>query len=394
MIPAYYEFYFPVKILSGHRSLSHLPNELRALGARRPMLLTDAGVKGAGLVRIVLNALKESEVTVGALFDQVPSESSTGIVNALAALWREKGCDSLIAVGGGSVIDTAKGVNLLVSKGGEDIRAYLGADILDRPLGPLIVVPTTAGTGSEATGAAVIVDDATHVKLSFISQYLLPNAAFLDSRMTFTLPPKLTAATGMDALTHAMEAMLSLQKNPMSDAYAFEAIRLIGAKLPAVVDRPGDKDLRLALANASTMAGAAFSNAMVGAVHSLGHAAGAVGRIPHGTAMNIFLPHGLRFNLDARRDVIGEMLLPFAGPAVYAATPEDERAEELIAQVEALRKELHRQTGLPMTLRQAGVRRDQFDEIARLAIDDGSAVMNPVELGREDARAMLEAAYA
>jgi alcohol dehydrogenase len=357
------------------------------------MLLTDAGVKGAGLVRIVLDALKESEVTVGALFDRVPPESSTGVVNAIAALWREKDCDSLIAVGGGSVIDTAKGVNLLVSMGGDDIRAHMGADIINRPFHPLVVVPTTAGTGSEATGAAVIVDDQTHVKLSYISQYLLPNAAFLDSRMTLTLPPKLTAATGMDALTHAMEAMVCIQKNPLSDAYAWEAIRLIGAHLVEAVGRPQDKELRLALANASTLAGAAFSNSMVGAVHSLGHAAGAVGRIPHGVAMNIFLPHGLRFNLAARRAIIGEMLLPFAGPAVYAATPENERAERLIAFVESLRAELHRLTGLPMTLQQAGVTADQFEAIARLAINDGSVVMNPVDLGFTEALALLEAAY-
>lgn len=393
MFPEYYEFYHPVKIVSGHQALHSLPNECRALGIKRLMIITDAGVTNAGLVDLVLTGLGESEVIVAALFDQVPPDSSTTIVNQIANLYREKACDGLLAVGGGSVIDTAKGVNILVSLGGADISAYKGADIIQQRLKPLLVVPTTAGTGSEATSAAVIVEAETHVKLSFVSQYLIPDVALIDSRMTETLPPRLTAATAMDALAHAMEAYISIQKNPMSDAYAWEAIRLIGMHLLDTIKSPRDKHLRLILANASTMAGAAFSNAMVGVVHSLGHAAGAIARLPHGVAMAVFLPHGLRYNLPARREILGDLLLPLAGPEVFSRTQSDARPEAVITAVEALKETLHQQTGLPRSLKEAGVQREQFQTIAELAINDGSVLMNPVELSVADALGVLEAAY-
>ncbi len=393
MFSKYYEFHFPVKIVSGHRALQSLPNELRALGVTRPMILTDQGVRHAGLVDIVLDALGESEFTIGAIFDQIPPESSTSVINGIGQVYRGKECDGLIAVGGGSVIDTAKGVNILVSKEGDDILAYQGADILTTALSPLIVVPTTAGTGSEATNVAVIVEDETHQKLTFVSQYLLPDVAILDSHMTLTLPPKLTAATGMDALTHAVEAHMCIQKNPMSDTYAWQAVKLIGENLIKAVKNSKDKDTRLILANASTMAGAAFANSMVGCVHSLGHAAGSVAQIPHGIAMNIFLPHGLRFNLDMCHKDIAELLLPLAGPEIFSKTPAEERAEKVIETIVNLRNELHHLTDLPRTLKEAGVEKDKLEKIARLAINDGSAIMNPVELGYDEALALAEAAY-
>lgn len=393
MFPDYYEFYHPVKMVSGHSALHSLPSECRMLGMVRPMVITDAGVTRAGLVDLVLDGLGESEITVGALFDQVPADSSTDVVNAIAGLYRDKACDGLLAVGGGSVIDTAKGVNVVVSLGGDDIRAYKGADIIPSRLNPLIVIPTTAGTGSEATSAAVIGDAESHVKLSFVSQYLIPDVAVIDSRMTETLPPRLTAATAMDALAHAMEAYISIQKNPMSDALAWQAIRLIAEHLGAVIRKPHDRNLRLILANASSMAGAAFSNAMVGVVHSIGHAAGAIAGIPHGVAMAILLPHGLRFNLPARRAILGELLLPLSGARHVVDTHPDRWAEEAVRAVEDLLMDCHQQTGLAITLKQAGVTRDQFSAIAELAINDGSVLMNPTEVGIPEALQILEAAY-
>ncbi len=394
MLPEYYEFHFPVKLLSGHTALNNLSGELLQANVRRPLLITDAGVVRAGLIDIVRDAFAESEITFGALYDQVPPESSTRIVNELAELWRTRSCDSILAIGGGSVIDTAKGVNILVSLGGNDVRAYRGAETLPGPLRPLFVAPTTAGTGSEATNSAVIADPESGVKMLFVSEFLLPRAAVLDTRLTLTLPPRLTAATGMDALTHAMEACLSIQKNPISDAYAWQAINLIRQFLTQAVRTPDDKTARLALANASTLAGAAFSNAMVGCVHSMGHAAGAVGHIPHGVAMNIFLPFGLAFNLQKRADVLAELLLPLAGAEVYATTPPISRAQRTITAIHELKDELHTLCGLPRTLQEAGLTREQLPAIARLAINDGSAMMNPIELGLEEATTLAEQAFA
>jgi len=393
MFPSYYEFSFPVKIISGHKALNNLPAELIQSNVRRPLIITDEGVAKAGLVDIILDAFAESGITIGALYDQTPLESSTLIVNELAGLFRAKQCDTIIAVGGGSVLDTAKGVNILISLDGQDVRDFRGAETLPGPLRPFFAVPTTAGTGSEATNSAVIADPEKGVKMLFVSEFLMPRAAVLDSRMTLTLPPKLTAATGMDALTHAMEAYISIQKNPMSDAYAYQAIRLIGGWLRQVTACPQDKEGRLALANASTMAGTAFSNSMVGCVHSMGHATGAVGHIPHGIAMNIFLPFGLEFNLSCCAQAIGELLLPLAGPELYAATPAAERPARTIAEVRRLKDDLYQISGLPRTLKEAGVGREKMDAIANLAINDGSAMMNARELTVPAALQMLEQAY-
>lgn len=393
MLPAYYEFCFPVKIISGHTALNNLPAELVQANVSRPLIISDQGVTRAGLGKIVADAFAESGITIAAFFDEVPPESSTLLVNQLAELYRAKQCDCLIAVGGGSVIDTAKGVNILVSLGGQDVRDYRGAEVLPGPLRAFFVVPTTAGTGSEATNSAVIADPEKGVKMLFVSEFLMPRAAFLDSRMTLTLPPRLTAATGMDALTHAMEAYISIQKNPMSDAYAWQAVKLIGENLRRVAQNPADKEGRLALANASTMAGTAFSNSMVGCVHSMGHATGGVAHIPHGVAMNIFLPFGLEFNLPRRAEMIAELLLPLAGPEIYASTPADQRAKQTIAEVRRLKQDLHDITGLARSLQEAGVRRDQLEDIAKLAINDGSAMMNPEELRLEDALALAGRAF-
>lgn len=393
MIPHHYEFVFPVKIISGHSALDNLPAALAEADACRPMVVTDAGVVKVGLLKVLLDALAESPVTIGALYDQTPPDSSTDLVNELAALYVAKSCDSLIAIGGGSVIDTCKGVNILVSKQATDIHEFKGAESLKGPLKPFYVVPTTAGTGSEATSAAVIHDPDKHVKMLFISEWLMPRATFLDTRMTLTLPPKLTAATGVDALSHAIEAYISIQKNPMSDAYAWQAITLIGTYLRQATANPSDKDSRLALANASTMAGTAFSNAQVGCVHSLGHATGAVARVPHGICMNIFLPWGLRLNQSKREKEIGELLLPLAGADLYAQTPAPERAAKTIAEVERLKNDLYELSGLPRTLKEAGVSLDQRDEICATAINDGSAVMNPVELDLKTAQLLFDQAY-
>lgn len=393
MLPDYYEFILPVKIISGHSALNNLPAELVAANVKRPLVITDQGVAKAGLIEHVLNAFAETGISIAAVYDQVPPESSTVLVNELAGLYRAKDCDCLIGVGGGSVIDTGKGINILTSLGGDDVRAYRGAETLPGPLRPYFVVPTTSGTGSEATNSAVIADPDTKVKMLFVSENLIPRVAILDTRMTLTLPPKLTAATGMDALTHAMEAYISIQKNPISDAYTWQAIQLISRHLRNVARDPQDKQGRLALANASLMAGASFSNSMVGCVHSMGHATGAVAHVPHGIVMNIYLPYGLEFNLPRRREMIGEMLLPLAGAEVYASTPPAGRAERTIDEVRRLKQDLYDICGLPRTLKEAGVTRDQIEAIAQLAINDGSAMMNPLELGVEEARKIAEAAF-
>jgi alcohol dehydrogenase len=390
----YFEFFSPVKIVAGQKALEHIPFELGSLGSKRPMLVTDKGVHEAGLVHLLEQVLSEADVPVSALFDEVPSDSSTTVVTNVAKIYRAAQADALIAIGGGSVIDTAKGVNILVSEGGDDLEVYSGAGALTRKLRPLFVVPTTAGTGSEVTLVAVIKDLERGLKLPFTSSFLLPDAAILDPRMTLGLPPQLTAATAMDAMVHATESYISLAKNPLSDAYAVAAIRKISEHLVPTIRNPGDPRLRLELAIAATLAGIAFSNAMVGLVHALGHSVGARCQVHHGTCMGILLPHVLRYNLEARREEIGELLLPLQGADRYASTPKEQRPEATIAAFEALKDELHQLTGLPRSLSETKkVRREDLEAIAKLSLDDGSLVYNAVEADFDDALRLLQRAF-
>jgi alcohol dehydrogenase len=391
---AFYEFYCPVKILAGMAALEHLPFELQMLGGRRPMVITDQGVLAAGLYRHVEEAFAGSGIEVAAIYADVPPDSSLETVRDAAHLWRAQQCDAILAVGGGSVIDTSKAVNILVSEGGDDLARFAGAHHLKRPLKPLMVIPTTAGTGSEATMVAVITDRKTGVKLPFSSYFLMPNAAILDPRMTMTMPPHITAMTAMDALTHAVESYSCLAGNPLSEAFASRAVRKISENLLKVLDDPQDAVGRLALAQASTLAGVAFSNSMVGLVHSLGHALGALCHLPHGLCMNLFLPYALEYNRDVNGEKIGELLLPLCGPERFAQTPAAARADAVIAHIRYLRDELYTRTKLPRTLRETGkVSADMLPKIAAAALDDGSLIFNPKDADFDDLMAVLNRAW-
>ncbi|MEP1582228.1 MAG: iron-containing alcohol dehydrogenase [Marinobacter sp.] len=395
MTNQYYEFFCPVKVIAGKAALEHIPYELTGLAAKRPMIVTDKGVRAAGLLDPVVAACEESGLEIISIYDDVPPDSSTDVVRDIAGIYRSEKCDSIIAVGGGSAIDTAKAVNILVSEGGDDIAAYSGAGVIKHPLKPFLVVPTTAGTGSEVTSVAVITDTTKSVKLPFTSSFLLPNAAVIDPRMTLTLPPHITTATAMDAMTHATEAFTCMAKNPLSDAYATAAIKKISTSLLQVMDNPKDSDGRLELAQASTMAGIAFSNSMVGLVHALGHATGAICHLPHGLCMSLYLPYVLEYNLESIRAPLGELLLYLEGPDVYSATPASRRAEASISALRKLRDELHKRCKLPRTLKEAGsVEEHQLDIIAEMAMDDGAIMFNPKEVSLEDARSVLKRAWA
>ena len=394
MTSRYYEFYCPVKILAGLKALEHLPAELAERDCAAPMVLTDKGVREAGLIKHVEIAFEEAGLSIGPVFDDIPPDSSTDVVEKIARKFRERDCDSLIAVGGGSVLDTAKAVNILVSEGGEFLRAYVGAHKLTRPLKPLVAIATTAGTGSEVTTVAVIKDTHKQKKDAFQSSHLMPAVAVIDPRMTLTVPPVITAATAMDALTHAVEAFTCIAKNPLSDAYASAAIKKIVTALPLVLAEPGHTDARLDLAEAATMAGIAFSNSMVGLVHAIGHSLGAVCHLHHGTCMSLLLPYVLEYNFDAIQDDLGALLPLLAGDKAARATPPEERARASIAAIRDLRDEIFDATQLPRTLSEAGkVEKSQLAKIADLSVDAGALMFNPVEADRSDILNILEKAW-
>ncbi len=400
-IPGYYEFCNRVKVVSGHKALDRLPEMLKSLKSSRPMIVTDKGVMGAGLIVPVKKSLG-TKLNAGAYYDNVPADSDVKTVLEIAKLYRSSKCDSIIAVGGGSVLDTAKGVNILVSENSDNLMDFAGSGALKRKLKPLIAVPTTSGTGSEMTLVAVIADHSKNVKMAFPSLFLLPDMAILDSRMTATLPPFLTAPTGMDAMTHAVEAYTCLAKNPLSDSTAITAIQLISRNVLASVLKPGDLKARLALANGSALAGMSFSNSMVGMVHQIGHSIGAVAHVAHGTCMSILLPYGLEYNLHKTGHLTAELLFPLAGEEVYNSTPVSERALKTIAYIRNLNSELRKAakdkhfTCLKQVVDKDGkmmVPREMLPEIAKLSLNDGSLVQNPEELDYNDALMVLEHAW-
>jgi alcohol dehydrogenase len=390
MIPQYYEFTCPVKITSGLKALSNLPYELSLLGAKRPLIVTDQGVVKAGLVKLVLEAFADSDIEPGVVFDETPPDSGSIVVNRVAKLFKDKKCDSFVAVGGGSTIDTAKCANMIVVEGTDDLMKFQGVDRLEKDMRPFIAIPTTAGTGSEVTSAAVVYDEKSHTKMAFTSSKLFPRTAVLDPRMTMTMPPRISAATGMDALTHAVEAYYCLAKNPVSDGFAIAAIRLIFEYLLKSVKDPKDKEARLAMLNASLVAGMAFSNSLVGVVHGIAHATGGIARVPHGVANAILLPWGMENNFKKVGPIIGE-LAPFMGTPPSGKPKKD--AENAVAAVRKLAKQLKAASGLPTRLSEAGVTKDQLPEIAKAAINDGSCTINPEDITVEVALDILKKAF-
>lgn len=388
----YFEFINPTKLCSGKGAVDNLAYELDILGVCHPMVLSDSMLKEIGTLQVVLDAL--GDIQVGRIFTDIPRDSSVDVVNRIAAEYEDFGCDGLVALGGGSVLDTAKGVRLMVSQEVDDLLELMGCECITKGKNiPFVAIPTTAGTGSETTAVAVIKNTEKKVKMEFISQTLVPDTAILDPRMTMTLPPRITASTGMDTLCHAIEAYSCQQKNPVSDTYATAAIELVRDNLMKAVKKGSDTEARSAMANASFLAGAAFSNSMVGVIHAIGHALGAVCHVPHGDAMNILMPAGMIFNRRACGEAYAKLLPYLAGPEAAVQTPARERANRTIKEVIRLRKRLHQMTGLPITLKEAGVDPALFPEVARTALNDGAVIVNPRQVTYEAVMKILEVSY-
>jgi alcohol dehydrogenase len=395
-LPKYYEFFNSVKIISGYKALENMAAELDILGVKRPLIITDKGVVKAGLINHVVDCFGRTNIKIGAIYDSTPVDSSNVAVNEIADVYRLQRCDSIIAVGGGSVIDTAKGVGIVIAEETDDLMKFAGNNRLTKPMKPFVVVPTTAGTGSEVTMAAVIANPDKKIKMQFTSPLILPKLAVLDPVMTVSMPPLITAATAMDALTHAVEAYVGPQKNPVSDAFASAAIEMIRDNITEAVKNGGNKDIRLAMANAALLAGAAFSNSMVGIVHALAHATGGLCHVPHGVANAILLPHGFEFYANKSPEIasrIGNLLRFFAAPEDYIKVPEKERDKGTIAAIREITTGLNKLCGLPLTLGQAGVTKDKLESIAKAAINDGAITYSPVEVNYQEALGVLEAAF-
>lgn len=390
----YFEFLNSVKLLCGAYALERLPHELLQLQSHKALLLSDAVLAKIGTLAKVQQAL--GSVVEALTYTDIPVDSSLTKVNELVALYQNNQCDAIIALGGGSVIDTAKALRLVLSQNSDDLMSLCGVESMKRGASiPFVVIPTTAGTGSECTGVAVIKNEQSQTKMEFVSPYLMPDIAILDPAMTLSLPAKASASTAMDALCHSVEAISGLQANPISSSFAHSAISLISHNVLQVTRKPQDVEARTHMAIASCMAGIAFSNSMVGLVHAIGHVLGAQCRVAHAIAMAILLPHVMRYNISHCAEAYAS-LLPSLSPQEYARAASkstEERARISIELIEKLLQELHQACELPLRLRDAGVSEDSFMPIAQDAINDGAIIYNPRSAGIEDIIAILQQAY-
>ncbi len=360
-------FYSPTRIVYGVNSAADVAVELRGLGCSRAIIVTDRYLlENTGLVAGI-------EKTLGAMcvgvFADVPPDSGVHVVDQGYGFARDRGAEGVVSVGGGSVIDTAKGVALLLREGGS-LLDYQGFQMLTRKVAPHVCLPTTAGTGSEVTYIAVIKDHAKKQKLLFGDHHLIPDVAILDPLLTLGLPPAMTAATGMDALSHAVEAITSSQREPLSDALGLHAIRLIAKWLPLAFKDGADLNARGQMLVAATLAGAAFGNAQVGLVHAIAHTVGARHGVHHGLANAVAMPYVMRFNnsdVAEEQATIAEAL----GLDVRGLTVEQ---AGLAAADEVAR--LVTDLGLATTLREAGVPETDLEECAQVVLSDGAIIYN------------------
>lgn len=372
-----YEFISAVRILAGLDALAQLPRLVQSTTEHPVLILTDQGIVQANAHMPVLQQLDRHHIPY-ILFKDIPTDGSIESIALAKTIYQQQHCEMIISIGGGSVIDTAKVLNIAVSLG-DDIEKYMGVNNIPHRLQPFIVIPTTAGTGSEVTSVAVVADNHKKIKMIYNSPYLQADYAILDPQMTLRLPPYISAMTAMDALTHAIEAYTCKARNPLSSELAISAICKIMAFLPDLFDDPQNQNARLALAEASTMAGMAFSNSMVGLTHAIAHALGINFKIPHGLCCSILLPHVLQYNLPAISEQLSELSLYILGEQQYCAALATNRAQAVIEQILQLLIRLQQKSSLPYRLSELHkISIDDFDFIAKKALGDGSIIYNPI----------------
>ncbi|MFC7728761.1 iron-containing alcohol dehydrogenase [Actinomadura keratinilytica] len=290
------KFHVP-EIVFGPGSLAEIGHCALRLGGRRPFLVTDPGLIEAGWADEAIGHLRRAGLRPVLWHDVTPNPKDHE-VEAGFRRYAESGADVIIGLGGGSCIDAAKGVAILSGNGGR-ILDYEGVDQVTRPIPPTVMVPSTSGTGADVSQFAVVTDTAEHIKITIVSRTLVPEISLVDPRLLTTMPGWLNAATGLDALTHAIEAFVSRAHNPLTDDHALHAVRLIVANLTRTQARPDDFDARLAMAQASLEAGMAFTNAILGATHAMSHQVGGLLDAPHGLVNGVLLPHVIRWNAQA-----------------------------------------------------------------------------------------------
>lgn len=367
----------------GRGALAMAGRQTAGLGVRRALLVADPGLLALEWPDKVAASLEAAGVDVR-FFTDISTNPRDHEVMAGAALFVETACDALVAVGGGSAMDCAKAIGIVVANR-RHILTFEGVDNVERPGPPLLCVPTTSGSGAEVSQFTIITDSIRQCKVAIASKTLIPDAALIDPDVTVSMPAKLTAYSGLDVLTHAMEAYVSNAHGPVTDLLAMEAIRLVRAHLPRAIAAPDDMEARGGMSLASLYAGMALSNAILGAVHAMAHSLGGLLDLPHGLCNAILMDYVADFNFEAaatRYEQIGRLL----GATIDPAAPQAARKKAVLAAIRAIKAD----AGISVGLADLGVSREHLHDLAAKALSDPCMLTNPRQPTLEEIEAVYE----
>ncbi|EJT5933876.1 L-threonine dehydrogenase [Clostridium perfringens] len=379
-----YKFFMPAISLMGADCLKDAGDQVGELGFKKALIVTDKVLGQIGIVKKVTDVLDNKNIEY-AIYDETKPNPTVKNVNDGLALLKEKECDFVISLGGGSAHDCAKGIALLATNGGE-IKDYEGVDKSKKPQLPMVGINTTAGTGSEMTLFAIITDEERHIKMALVDKHLTPIIAVNDPMLILAMPKSLTAATGMDALTHAIEAYVSTSATPITDACAEKAIELISNYLVNAVENGQDVEARDMMAYAEYLAGMAFNNASLGYVHAMAHQLGGFYNLPHGVCNAILLPHVQEYNKATSASRLAK-IAKIMGGNIEGLT--DEQGADLCID---MIKSLSQTIGIPEGLGVLGVKESDFETLATNALNDACSLTNPRKGNLEEVIAIFKKA--
>lgn len=380
LINRMFRYEIPTAVEFGCGSIRTLADHVKALEGKKVLVVADPGVVKAGVAERVTEPLRSAGIPYE-IFSDIESDPDISSVEKGTELAKQQDCDLVVGIGGGSSLDTAKAIGVMLTNDGH-IRDYVGINKVKKPAAPVIAVPTTAGTGSELTIWSVLSDKKEEVKLSVGSPYNCPKLALLDPELTVTLPPHVTAATGMDALTHALESYVNQKTQPISEGMSLQAMKMIAANLRLAVVQGDNLEARSNMLLASTIAAMAFNPTRLGLAHALALPLGAHFHIPHGLVNAILLPEVMQYNLRGNPAKFAEIAAIF-GEKVEHLSVLDAAGRA----VEAVRR-LNRDIGITQDLTDFGVKEEHLDQIAAEAMESGNVPVNPCRATAEDLKAI------
>jgi alcohol dehydrogenase len=385
-----YGYFIPSVTLIGIGAAKQIPAKIRDLGGSKPLIVTDKGITGAGITKQITDLMDEAKMAYTVYDETIPNPTDKNVAAGVEA-YKQNKCDSLITLGGGSSHDCGKGVGLVIANGGK-IQDFEGVDKSTKPMPPYLAVNTTAGTASEMTRFCIITDTARHVKMAIVDWRVTPGIALDDPLLMMGMPPALTAATGMDALTHAVEAYVSTIATPMTDSAAEKAIELIATHLRPAVANGQDIVAREGMCYAQYLAGMAFNNASLGHVHAMAHQLGGFYDLPHGECNAILLPHVCTFNLIAKMERFVK-IAQLMGENVDGMSPRA-AAELAVSAIQKLSADVGIPTGLIALGKRYGkdVKAEDIDVMTGNAQKDACGMTNPRRPNDNDVKAIYKSA--